>query len=278
MNEEQLRGLIAGRKRRFRRALRRMVGLGLSAPFAIAGSCRSGRAGQIRLQAAEGGRRRALRLLYWQAPTLLNPAFCGRYQGSGGLADLLRTARLMGCRRQSGADVRRGDPDIENASRRTACRGDGAQKGVKWHDGEPFTADDVVFNWEYAADPATAATTIGSYQDVKVEKLDPLTVRVGFPKPMPFWADAFIGTQGMIIPKHLFEAYKGAKSRDAQTNLKPVGTGPYALSISTPATSGRTKSRLSSPNRPHFDTIEMKGGGDAVRGACGDPDREYDYA
>ena len=31
----------------------------------------------------------------------------------------------------------------------------------------------------------------------------------------------------MIIPKHLFEAYSGAKSREAPTNLKPVGTGPY---------------------------------------------------
>ena len=31
------------------------------------------------------------------------------------------------------------------------------KKGVNWHDGKPFTADDVVFNWEYAKDPATAA-------------------------------------------------------------------------------------------------------------------------
>ncbi len=43
---------------------------------------------------------------------------------------------------------------------------------VKWHDGQPFTADDVVFNWEYASDPATAATTIGIYKDIKVEKID----------------------------------------------------------------------------------------------------------
>ena len=64
---------------------------------------------------------------------------------------------------------------------------------MQWHDGRPFTADDVVFNWEYASDPATAATTIGSYQDVKVEKVDPLTVRVHFKKPTPFWADAFVG-------------------------------------------------------------------------------------
>jgi peptide/nickel transport system substrate-binding protein len=43
------------------------------------------------------------------------------------------------------------------------------KKDVQWHDGKPFTADDVVFNWEYAADPATAATTISASQDAKVE-------------------------------------------------------------------------------------------------------------
>ena len=48
-----------------------------------------------------------------------------------------------------------------------------------------------------------------------------------FAKPTPFWADAFVGARGMIIPKHLFADYTGAKSRDAPTNLKPVGTGPY---------------------------------------------------
>ena len=37
------------------------------------------------------------------------------------------------------------------------------KQGVKWHDGKPFTADDVVFNWEYAKDPATSALTIGVY-------------------------------------------------------------------------------------------------------------------
>ena len=36
----------------------------------------------------------------------------------------------------------------------------------------PFTADDAVFTWEYAADPATAAYTTGSYANIKVEKID----------------------------------------------------------------------------------------------------------
>ena len=52
-------------------------------------------------------------------------------------------------------------------------------------------------------------------------------MQVDFEQPTPFWADAFVGTRGMIIPKHLFADYKGAKSREAPANLKPVGTGPY---------------------------------------------------
>jgi peptide/nickel transport system substrate-binding protein len=74
------------------------------------------------------------------------------------------------------------------------------KKGVKWHDGQPFTADDVVFTWEYARDPATATLTSGSYKDITVEKVDPYTVTVRFKEPTPFWADAFVGPPGMIIP------------------------------------------------------------------------------
>ena len=36
------------------------------------------------------------------------------------------------------------------------------KRGVQWHDGKPFTADDVVFNWEYVADPATAPRVVGA--------------------------------------------------------------------------------------------------------------------
>ena len=59
------------------------------------------------------------------------------------------------------------------------------KKGVTWHDGQPFTADDVVFNHQYVLDPATAATTIGPYKDTKIEKVDSHTVRLIFPSPRP---------------------------------------------------------------------------------------------
>jgi len=140
------------------------------------------------------------------------------------------------------------------------------KKGVQWHDGQPFTADDVVFNWEYASDPATTATTIGIYQDVEVEKIDTYTVRVRFKKPTPFWAGR---ANALIIPKHLFASYKGANSREAPTNLKPVGTGPYRFVDFAPGdfVKGERNPVYHFPNRPYFDTIEVKGGGDAVSAA-----------
>jgi len=125
-------------------------------------------------------------------------------------------------------------PDIENGG----VAADGmsvtwsVKTGVQWHDGQPFSADDVVFNWEYASDPATAATTIGSYQDMEIEKIDSFTVRVHFAKPTPFWAAR---ANGLIIPKHLFEPYKGANSREAPANLNRWGPALIGSSTSSPA-------------------------------------------
>jgi len=58
------------------------------------------------------------------------------------------------------------------------------KRGVVWHDGKPFTAHDVVFNWEYAADPATAAWTLATYREIdRVDKLDSHTVKIVFKRP-----------------------------------------------------------------------------------------------
>ncbi len=85
----------------------------------------------------------------------------------------------------------------------------------------------------------------------------------------------------MIIPKHLFEPYKGANSRDAPANLKPVGTGPYRFVEFKPGdlVRGERNPSYHVANRPYFDTIEMKGGGDAVSAARAVIQTgEYDYA
>jgi peptide/nickel transport system substrate-binding protein len=144
-----------------------------------------------------------------------------------------------------------------------------------------FTADDVVFNWEYSKNPETAAVSIGSYREVKlVEKIDDHTVRLTFAQPTPFWADAFVTSYGSIIPKHLFADYAGGKSREAPSNLKPVGTGPYLFVDFKPGDTvlGKRNPDYHQAGRPYFDTVEMKGGGDAVSAARAVLQTgEYDY-
>src|SRR5436190_9047182 len=274
MVDKELRELIAAMKMggySRRDFIRRMVGLGLAAPLvnqllAHAGLAQSAMPVEYKPIRAGGGG--ALRTLFWQAPTLLNPHFAvgaKDVEGAGIFYEPLASWDPDGnLVPMLAAEI----PDMENGG--VAADGMSViwklKQGVQWHDGQPFTADDVVFNWEYASDPATAATTIGSYQDVEVEKVDSFTVRVRFKKPTPFWAGR---ANGLIIPKHLFEPYKGANSREAPANLKPVGTGPYRFVEFKPGdlVKGERNPSYHLPNRPYFDTIEMKGGGDAVSAA-----------
>jgi peptide/nickel transport system substrate-binding protein len=289
MDEQELRRLIArvrdGRLSR-RTFVRNMIAVGLTAPLAnqmldYSGVARAETKFQYKPARRGGGG--ALRLLWWQGPTLLNPHFAigtkdqeacrifyeplASWDADGNLFPVLA------------AEI----PDLENQG----LSRDGMsviwklKPDVHWHDGRPLTADDLVFNWEYAVDPATAAVTANSYNQIKVEKVDSLTVRVRFDKPTPFWADAFVSARGLIIPKHLFEAFKGGKSRDAPNNLKPVGTGPYRFVEFNPGdlVRGELNPAYHRANRPYFDTIEMKGGGDAISAARAVLQTgEYDYA
>ncbi len=59
----------------------------------------------------------------------------------------------------------------------------------------------------------------------RIEKLDAHTFKIVYKSPNPAWFQTFGGT-ACVIPKHVFEPFKGAKSREAPANLKPVGTGP----------------------------------------------------
>jgi peptide/nickel transport system substrate-binding protein len=261
----------------------KLFGLGIAAPFAHLLLARSGfaqatTATEYKPTRAGGGG--ALKTLFWQGPTLLNPHFAVGAKDSEGCRIFYEPLAAWGPDGNLVPVLAAEIPDIENGG----IAADGMsvtwklKKDVQWHDGRPFTADDVVFNWEYASDPATAAVTIGGYQDVKLEKVDPLTVRVLYEKPTPFWAGR---ANGLIIPKHLFEPYKGANSRDAPANLKPVGTGPYRFIDFKPGdlVKGERNPSYHMPNRPYFDTIEMKAGGDAVSAARAVIQTgEYDFA
>jgi peptide/nickel transport system substrate-binding protein len=290
MNERHLRGLIDRVKggRLSRRAfMRRMAAVGLTAPMAsqllALGGVAMAQSKQPIYKPTKRGGGGLLKVLWWQAPTLLNPHFATGTKdqdGSRVFYEPLASWDQDGNLRPVLAETIPGREDGTLAP-------DGKsviwklKKGVTWHDGKPFTADDCVFTWEYARDPATAALTVGSYKDVTVEKIDDYSVKVSFPKPTPFWADAFVAASGLIIPKHLFADYSGAKSREAPTNLKPIGTGPYMFRDFKPGdlVSGVINPNYHQPNKPYFDAIEMKGGGDAVSAARAVLQTgEYDFA
>ncbi len=289
--EDDLRQMI-GRVQRGtlsrRGFVKRMAALGMTAPMAtqllaITGAAPAAAQSVPAYRPTRRGGGGPLKILYWQAATLLNPHF-----GSGTTnqdASRVFYEPLAGWATDGtlhpilAAEV----PSIEN--RGLAEDGRSVtwklKRGVKWHDGQDFSADDVVFNWEYAKSPAVAAVTSGSYRDVNVVKVDDYTVRVEFAQPTPFWADAFVAAVGGIIPKHLFKDFAGSNARDAPTNLRPVGTSAYKFVSFAPGDNLRAEANPNyhMPNRPFFDTLEIKGGGDAVSAAravmqTGD----YDYA
>jgi peptide/nickel transport system substrate-binding protein len=289
MDEQELRSLIAEVKvgKVSRRAfVQRMVALGLTAPIASQMLNHSGvaRAQTKSLYAStKRGGGGALKLLWWQGTTLLNPHFAIGVKDQEGSRIFYEPLAAWDADGDLKAVLADEIPSRENGG----LAADGLsvtwklKRNVKWHDGKPFTADDLVFNWEFASDPETAAVTIGSYRDINVQKVDEHTVIVRFAKPSPFWADAFVGSRGMLIPKHLFADYKGARSREAPANLKPVGTGPYRFVDFKPGdlVKGELNPNYHVANQPFFDTVEMKGGGDAVSAARAVLQTgEYDYA
>jgi len=289
MNEQELRGLIdevKGGKLTRREFIRTLAACGLAAPLASQLLTWSGVA-QAQTKSDYKGTKRGgggpLKVLWWQGATLLNPHFAVGTKDQEGSRIFYEPLAGWDADGNLVANLAAEIPSIQNGG--LAADGKSVvwkmKKGVTWHDGKPFTADDVMFNWEYNADPATASVWIGSYQDIKCEKIDSHTVKILFKKPTPYWADAFVGTRGMIIPKHLFDAYKGGKSREAPANLKPVGTGPYKFVDFKPGdmVRGTINTAYHEPNRPFFDSIEMKGGGDAVSAARAVMQTgEFDYA
>jgi peptide/nickel transport system substrate-binding protein len=241
-------------------------------------------AGKPAASGAARGAGGSLRVLMWQGPTILNPhlaqgtkdfiaaRFCCEplitVSGDGKFSAVLA------------AEV----PSKENGG----LSADGKsvtyklKPGIKWADGEPFTADDVVFTYQYIANKETAATTYGTFADLdSVEAVDPTTVKLTFKATTGGWYVPFLGTNGMIVPKHALEKYVGTASRDAPFNLKAFGTGPFMVSDFKP---GDVVTLTANPNyrdpgKPYFNQVDIKGGGDAVSAARAVLQTgEYDYA
>jgi peptide/nickel transport system substrate-binding protein len=292
MDERELRGWIARVKdgTLSRREFGRMLaGLGLAAPMAAQVLAAAGipRRASAQAKPAFTPSRRGgggdVKVLWWQGPTILNPHLSiGVKDGDGSrifYEPLISFDPEGNYVPVLAAEV----PTLQNGG----VARDGLsvtwklKRNVQWHDGKPLTADDFIFTWEYAADPATTAVSVGNYKDVtRIEKLDAHTIKIVYKAPNPAWFQTFGGTL-CVIPKHVFEPFKGAKAREAPANLKPVGTGPYRIVDFKPGDAIRAElnPNYHEPNWPFFDRLELKGGGDAVSAARAVIQTgEYDFA
>lgn len=213
-----------------------------------------------------------VKLLWWQGPTIINP-----HQASGTkdydasrivyepLATFDQSDKLIPVLAAELPSKENGGLGADGKSVTWKLK-----KDVKWSDGKPFTADDVLFTYEYVSDKDTAAVTTGIYSGIdKVEKVDDLTVKISFKDVTPGWYSAFTSTTGCILPRHYFTAGKGANAKTFEGNLKPLGTGPYKVESFNPGdlVVYKINENYREANKPFFDEIQMKGGGDATSAA-----------
>ncbi|MDY6784738.1 MAG: peptide ABC transporter substrate-binding protein [Cyanobacteriota bacterium] len=228
---------------------------------------------------------KVLRLLYWQAPTILNPHLATGFKDYDGarisyepLASYDNEGKLILFLAQTVPTVDNGGLDPQGKWVIWQLK-----SGIEWSDGKPFTAEDVAFTYQYLSNPEVAASTLENYTAVdSVEVLDELAVKVNFKEITPGWSVPFTGQSGLIIPKHIFEEYNGKNAREAPENLSSVGTGPYKVVEFKPGDLIvlQTNEFFREGTEQLFDRVEVKGGGDATSAAravlqTGDADFAY---
>jgi peptide/nickel transport system substrate-binding protein len=228
--------------------------------------------------AAQRGAGGTLRLYYWQAPTTLNPHLSS---GTKDYSASRITYEPLASYDKDGvlvpvlaAEI----PSLKNGG--VAADGRSVtwklKSGIVWSDGVPFSADDVLFTYEYATNPEVASTSASAYSGIEqVEIVDDVTVRIHFAEVTPGWTLPFVGVQGMIIPRHIFGEYNGPNAAEAPANLAPVGTGPYKVleyktedilligedAVATIKITFVPNSFYRELDKPYFSTVELRGGG-----------------
>ena len=214
-----------------------------------------------------------LKILYWQAPTILNP-----HQATG-TKDSDASRLVVEPLASWGADAKPVANAIASEIPTVANGGVSAdfttvtwkiRPGIKWSDGTAVTADDVVFTFTQIADSATASTTNDNTQGVKsVVAKDPSTVVITYADPNPNFYQWGVGTCCGILQKAQWANFTGAKMKDAPANLNPIGTGPYVIDTFKPGdvVTYKANPNFRDPNKPYFKTVNFKGGGDAESSA-----------
>ena len=209
-------------------------------------------------------------IIYWQAPSILNPYL------SGGTKDIESSSMIiepLARYNETGALV----PFLAEEVPTVGNGGVSAdlksitwklKKGLKWSDGSPVTSADVKFTGEYCMDPDGGCAQQEKFDGVTgIATPDDRTVVVSFSAPKPNPYGPFVGGQTPILQKKQFANCMGAKAPNCTAeNFGPIGTGPFVVTEFKPIDGIQMKANdiYRDPNKPAFATVTFKGGGDAT--------------
>ena len=235
--------------------------------------------------AAERGSDGNVSIIYWQAPSILNPFLSGGTKdvesASLIIEPLARYNEVGEMVPYLAAEI----PTVDNggvSADLTSITWKIAP-GIKWSDGSAFTAHDVKFTADYCMHPEGGCAQLTKFSGVSsVEAVDDMTVKVTFENPMPFPYGPFVGGESPILQKAQFENCMGAKAPECTAeNFGPIGTGPFVVTDFRPndVIQMVANDNYRDPAKPAFASLTFKGGGDATAaGRAVMETGEFDYA
>ncbi|MDO6458138.1 peptide ABC transporter substrate-binding protein [Celeribacter halophilus] len=234
---------------------------------------------------AERGADGHVNIIYYQAPSTMNPYLSG---GTKELESASLVLEPLARYNEAGTIVpylADSVPTVENGgvSEDLKTITWKLKEGLKWSDGTPLTSEDVKFTWEYCTAEGGGCSQSEKYNDVvEVETPDELTVVVHFGVPKPFPYGPFVGAQAPIVQKAQFADCVGeAMASCTDENFSPIGTGPFVVDEfkTNDVVSLSANPHYRDPNKPAFATATLKGGGDAQSAARSVLETgEFDYA
>lgn len=125
------------------------------------------------------------------------------------------------------------------------------RQNVKWHDGESFNADDVLFTFNRINDQKTKTPIYFNFRGVAVEKTDDYTIRFILSEPFaPFLESLTVG----MLPEHIWNNIQPENMTLAEYNLKPIGTGAYKFKSLIKNKNGNIKSFNLEKNDAYYET------------------------
>ncbi len=120
---------------------------------------------------------------------------------------------------------------------------------LRWSDGEPLTADDVVYTFDLIQNPEVGSPLISGFDGVKIEKMDNRTVRFTLKQAYaPFLQSLTTG----IVPEHVWGNVPLSGIRLAKSNLQPVGSGPWQFNKLVKDEAGNIQSYVLAHNSNYY--------------------------